>query len=98
MSDARKMCANSISQGLNVDLPKAGLELRTYRPESRASTSRPYATQEKERKAKRGNFELETDTCLIDVFRKQKPIPFSYMNHQTPGMPKKDGEAKRKKK
>ncbi|GFR61792.1 hypothetical protein ElyMa_001855600 [Elysia marginata] len=35
------MCVNSLSQGLNVDLPKAGLEPRTSRSESRASTTRP---------------------------------------------------------
>ncbi|GFR87898.1 hypothetical protein ElyMa_004236400 [Elysia marginata] len=35
------MCVNSISQGLNVDLPKAGLELQTSGSESRASTTRP---------------------------------------------------------
>ncbi|GFS16336.1 hypothetical protein ElyMa_004954500 [Elysia marginata] len=35
------MCVNSLSQGLNVDLPKAGLEPRTSRSESRASTTTP---------------------------------------------------------
>ncbi|GFR89348.1 acid-sensing ion channel 2-like [Elysia marginata] len=35
------MCVNSLSQGLNIDLPKAGLETRTSRSESRASTIRP---------------------------------------------------------
>ncbi|GFR74110.1 hypothetical protein ElyMa_002154600 [Elysia marginata] len=35
------MCVNSVSQGLNVDLPKAGLEPRTSRSESRASTITP---------------------------------------------------------
>ncbi|GFS00902.1 fibrinogen related protein 12.1 [Elysia marginata] len=35
------MCVNSLSQGLNVDLPKAGLELQTSRSESRASTTTP---------------------------------------------------------
>ncbi|GFR69054.1 hypothetical protein ElyMa_003748500 [Elysia marginata] len=35
------MCVNSFSQGLNVDLPKAGLEPRTSRSESRASTTTP---------------------------------------------------------
>ncbi|GFR61227.1 hypothetical protein ElyMa_001840500 [Elysia marginata] len=35
------MCVNSLSQGLNFDLPKAGLELRTSRSESRASTTTP---------------------------------------------------------
>ncbi|GFS26586.1 hypothetical protein ElyMa_005219400 [Elysia marginata] len=35
------MCVNSLSQGLNVDLPKAGLEPRTSRSESRTSTTTP---------------------------------------------------------
>ncbi|GFR75379.1 hypothetical protein ElyMa_005775500 [Elysia marginata] len=35
------MCVNSLSQGLNVDLPKARLESQTSRSESRASTTRP---------------------------------------------------------
>ncbi|GFR58399.1 hypothetical protein ElyMa_001767300, partial [Elysia marginata] len=35
------MCVNSLSQGLNVDLPKAGLEPQTSRSDSRASTTRP---------------------------------------------------------
>ncbi|GFR79187.1 hypothetical protein ElyMa_000550300 [Elysia marginata] len=35
------MCVNSLSQGLNVDLPKAGFEPWTSRSESQASTTRP---------------------------------------------------------
>ncbi|GFR77018.1 hypothetical protein ElyMa_003957800 [Elysia marginata] len=35
------MCVNSLSQGLNVDLPKAGLKPQTSRSESRASTTGP---------------------------------------------------------
>ncbi|GFR58097.1 hypothetical protein ElyMa_000020000 [Elysia marginata] len=35
------MCVNSLSQGLNVDLPRAGLEPQTSRSESRASTTTP---------------------------------------------------------
>ncbi|GFS04975.1 hypothetical protein ElyMa_001188500 [Elysia marginata] len=35
------MCVNSLSQGIKVDLPKAGLEPRTSRSESRASTTTP---------------------------------------------------------
>ncbi|GFS11790.1 hypothetical protein ElyMa_001356000 [Elysia marginata] len=35
------MCVNKLSQGQSVDLPKAGLEPRTSRSESRASTTRP---------------------------------------------------------
>ncbi|GFR69309.1 hypothetical protein ElyMa_003754200 [Elysia marginata] len=36
------MCVNSLSQGLNVDLPKAGLEPQISRSESRASIARPW--------------------------------------------------------
>ncbi|GFR75576.1 hypothetical protein ElyMa_002191600 [Elysia marginata] len=35
------MSVNSLSQGLNVDVPKAGLEPQTSRSESRASTTTP---------------------------------------------------------
>ncbi|GFS02770.1 hypothetical protein ElyMa_006452900, partial [Elysia marginata] len=35
------MCVNSLSQGLKVDLPKAGLEPLTSRSENRASATRP---------------------------------------------------------
>ncbi|GFS09726.1 hypothetical protein ElyMa_004789900 [Elysia marginata] len=35
------MCVNSLSQGPNVDPPKAGLEPRTSRSESRASATIP---------------------------------------------------------
>ncbi|GFS01875.1 hypothetical protein ElyMa_004592700 [Elysia marginata] len=47
------MCLNSLSQGLNIDLPKAGLEPRTSRSERRASTTRPRRHTKKKKKQKK---------------------------------------------